>query len=168
MFLRCFCLLPAEKGGLRTGDVSESVCLSVCLLQFWISIEFHHGYVWAHSDWPIREQGMNVKGLADQSGFFIWISPWLDRPIREQGVGVLLMIDQSELLGNFTMQGYIRGVTSVDMSVWLMICQTICGYICLSLIFSAGLSTSVLVHWQSHGTTSTNPWRHKLKLSGDS
>ena len=23
-------LLPAEKGGLRTGDVSESVCLSVC------------------------------------------------------------------------------------------------------------------------------------------
>ena len=55
------------------------------------------------------------------------------------------MIDQSELLGNFTMQGYIRGVTSVDMSVWLMICQTICGYICLTLIFSAGLSTSVLV-----------------------
>ena len=27
-------LLPAEKGGLRTGDVSESVCLSVAVLNF--------------------------------------------------------------------------------------------------------------------------------------
>ena len=68
---------------------------SVCLLQFWISIEFHNGYVWAHSDWPIREQGVNMKGLADQSGFFIWISPWLDIGSFLQK-NVLILIDQSE------------------------------------------------------------------------
>ena len=58
-----------------------------------------------------QNQGMNVEGLADQSGFFFeFHHGWIEQ-------GVFLLIDQSEFLGNFTMQGYKRGVTSVDMSV---------------------------------------------------
>ena len=122
-----FTLLPAEKGGLRTADVSPCVCVCVCLCQFWFSIEFQHGYglihteVCAHSDWPIREQGTMYGPIqTDQSGSREGLCGHKLTNQREGRVCVKKQADQSEFLDNFTMQGYERRVTIGDMSVCLL------------------------------------------------
>ena len=84
-------------------------------------------------------------GLANQSGFFIWFSPWYDWQSQQwQLICHWLLINQSDKwhvsLTVYLSAGcwYLHKYDCLSDCLWLHL---------LNLIFSAGLSTSVLVYW---------------------
>ena len=105
----CKYLLPAEKGGLRTVDVSECVCVSFDFqLNFNVVIgSFIKKHVLIQTDQSESREGLygpiqtDQSGSREQGGYV-----WAQTDQTERGDCVRKQVGKSEFSNDFTIQGY--------------------------------------------------------------
>ena len=149
--------LPAEKGGLRRVDVSLTLCscfdfpLNFTMVmgsftQKHVLIQTDQSEsrdcVWAHSDWPIRKKVMLTnpnfliispcKGIKGE--LYLW---YVSLSVVSVNRGWI----ESRVKGQWLQLWRVSGQW---LHLWLQL-QRVSGHTCGYNLFSAGLSTSVLV-----------------------